>query len=144
MQFSTPWCFHFDFFLYVPYFYPNIYFYNFSSSWTYLNVHAKFHTPMTIPSHMIINEDGTGQTDRQMFFLQIVANKCIRYLEKIKIIQNIIFKEIFKKSLYFAQNMFFLRISLKYGNYQKNLLINCKYIIWYIVIQISSLKSFEK
>ena len=29
------------------------------------NVHTKYHTPTTIPSGMIINEDGIGRTDRQ-------------------------------------------------------------------------------
>ena len=54
--------------------YPNIYFYHFSSRWTYLNAHTKLHTRMKIPDHkfppsMIINEDETakmdGRQDRQ-------------------------------------------------------------------------------
>ena len=47
--------------------YPKIQFYHCSSSQTYLNVHSKFHTPTSIPSGMIINEDGTGQTDRHTY-----------------------------------------------------------------------------
>ena len=42
---------------------PKIYFYNFSSSQTYLDVHTKFQTPSSIPSWKIDFARNYGQTD---------------------------------------------------------------------------------
>ena len=44
------------------------------------DVHTKFHTPTTIPSGMIINEDGTGQTNTQKY--SQVTTSCLELVSK--------------------------------------------------------------